>query len=57
MFYCAQLSGDLCLHWVEYSGFLPLSIEDGLKIGGVFMLITATAYGCREIANLILNRR
>lgn len=57
MYICSSLQNDVCIEWVEHVPFFALSIADGLKIGGSFLILTATAYGIREIANLILNRR
>lgn len=44
--------------YTESAGWLPvLEPSDGWKIGLQFLLLTITAYGFKEIAILILNRR
>ena len=56
MFICAQLSGTVCTQWVERSDFLSLPDGAGLKIGGLLLLLSATAWGIQQIARLLLNR-
>lgn len=60
---CTRLITNICYDWQELeevSGtglFGTLQTGDGLKIGGLIFLCTLTAWGFREVATLILNRR
>lgn len=54
MFLCAQLSDGLCIEWVEYSSLFGLSLEEGLKIGGLLFLASATAWSLNLLAKFIL---
>ncbi len=56
MYYCAELLNGVCQSWVEHKPLFALSIEDGLMIGGSFLLASATAFGLNLIARFLLNR-
>ncbi len=57
MYVCVELVNNTCQKWQEFSLLPPLEHGDGLKIGGLFLLCTVTAWGFREIAMFVLNRR
>lgn len=52
---CSSLVDGVCQQWVERS-FLVLAEGEGLKIGGMLLLATATAWGTQQVARLLLNR-
>lgn len=55
---CVELVNNVCQRWQEVSFLLPpLERGEGLKIGGLFLLCSITAWSCREIARFILNRK
>lgn len=56
MFLCSVLDDGVCVEWVEFSTVFSLSLEDGLKIGGLIFVITAIAWGFSFMARFILNR-
>lgn len=53
---CAQLVDDVCQQWVEQTNLLALPEGAGLQIGGILLLLSATAWGIQQIARLLLNR-
>lgn len=56
MFICAQLQDNVCVAWVEYNSIFTLPEGAGLEIGGALLLASATAWGVRQLASLLLNR-
>lgn len=57
MYYvCAELVNDLCTEWVQHTEFFVLPEGAGLKIGGLLLLLSASAWGIQSIARLLLNR-
>lgn len=53
---CSVLVDDVCQEWIEQSNLLALPDGAGLQIGGLLLLLTATAWGIQQIARLLLNR-
>ncbi|AAA88377.1 orf 58, part 2 [Pseudomonas phage Pf3] len=53
---CVQLVNDVCHEWAERSDLLSLPEGSGLQIGGMLLLLSATAWGIQQIARLLLNR-
>lgn len=56
MYLCAQLEENVCILWVEYNSIFTLPEGSGLKIGGMLLLLSATAWGIRQTASFLLNR-
>lgn len=56
MYLCAELENGVCLAWVEYESLFVLPEGAGMKIGGALLLVSATAWGLRQVASFILNR-
>lgn len=53
---CAQVTDGICQEWLEQTNLLALPDGAGLQIGGLLLLLTATAWGIQQIARLLLNR-
>lgn len=56
MYLCAELVDGVCHQWAEYESFFHLSIEDGMKIGGMLFLLSCTAWSLNFLARFLLNR-
>ena len=56
MYLCSTLDNGVCLAWVEYSSIFGLSLDEGLKIGGLLFLASASAWGVNALTKLLLNR-
>lgn len=54
---CSELINNSCSAWVINNSIFDISIEDGLQIGSYMFLICITAWGLRETARFILNRK
>lgn len=54
---CSELINNSCATWVINNSIFDISIEDGLTIGGSLLFICCTAWGLRETARFILNRK
>lgn len=58
MFACSNVVNAQCSEWVEISDSLSfITLEQGLEIGGLFLLVSCLAWGFREVARFILNRK
>lgn len=53
---CAELVDGVCQQWVQRSDLLALPEGSGLQIGGLLLLLSATAWGVQQVARLLLNR-
>lgn len=53
---CATVVDDVCTSWVQRTDLLALPENAGLQIGGMLLLLSATAWGVQQIARLLLNR-
>ena len=53
---CSELVDGVCLQWIQRSDLLSLPDGAGLQIGGLLLLLSATAWGIQQIARLLLNR-
>lgn len=53
---CSEFADGVCHQWVQRSDLLSLPDGAGLQIGGLLLLLSATAWGIQQIARLLLNR-
>lgn len=53
---CSEFVDGVCLQWIQRSDLLSLPDGAGLQIGGLLLLLSATAWGIQQIARLLLNR-
>lgn len=53
---CAEVVNDVCASWAQKTDLLALPENAGLQIGGMLLLLSATAWGVQQIARLLLNR-
>lgn len=53
---CAEVVNDVCINWQQQTNLLALPENAGLQIGGMLLLLSATAWGVQQIARLLLNR-
>lgn len=59
MWVCAELDSlSHCVEWVEQQSLVvpPLSIEDGVTLGGAMVLCWVIAWACRQLWQMIINR-
>lgn len=59
MFVCAELDTlNNCAEWVQQQSLVvpPLSIEDGVTLGGGIILLWVLAWGCRQLWQMVINR-
>lgn len=54
---CAEVQNNVCTEWVQATFLLPpLSIEDALQLGWVYMLACITAWGISMVASQFFKR-
>lgn len=56
MFVCSEVVANVCQSWVPLASVFGFESGDGLKLGGLLLLLTATAWGLKVVAKMILNR-
>lgn len=54
---CTEIINNTCSHWIKSFDMFSISVEDGLYVGGIMLLTTLVAWGFRETARFILNRK
>lgn len=56
-FVCTEVIDNVCSSWIEQQSLLLIDLDDGLYLGGMFFLLSISAWGFKFIFNVISNRR